>query len=613
MKITKKLTAIILALVMVCSLSVSAFAENTSDEPVPYSILAHIVDNIFGILHDALFGTIERATLAKDIPAKEDYTQESHDYFYKGTDGKVSGNGWSAGFADGSIIPEKWRCNADGKSDPNGRCLKIIRATGGYQTFVSKLYTDQMMNMVILSNGSDSNKNGIDDIIIFASVDGVGLTAGSCLDIRESVENALSAYGITSDDILACNISATHCHAALDIQGMCIPTLFLNKLNPFTDYDRSLSQDMEKKLCSTAFECAKNAYGKLEKGTLSFFETGKVSGASDKQKSGAQTKNYFSCFIFEGQSGEKTILSNIGAHPTSYGAWDSNKMMCADYPYFMALAFKDAGYNLVFTQSAQASVSSPSIDYKDGDEKDIEASEWVANYALTKEDWVELYGKKYADKWYDKLEDSLEGHMKKGYLLAHFVLEYENTATPVEPVLNIKNAQTLLPLDNGVMAWGSTSGLLGENVVKIDGSKSGYGVMVETDYIEIGNDIAILTAPGELSPALAFGTDPTYTGTALWNGITSWTGETWKYDTLVNTVRTLTGDSDKTVLIFGITNDALGYMFPDICTPKSMLATAIFYKENPSDMTNCMLMTVGTKCGSSLMEGYSSIIKDLYE
>ena len=104
--------------------------------------------------------------------------------------------------------------------------------------------------------------------------------------------------------------------------------------------------------------------------------------------------------------------------------------------------------------------------------------------------------------------------------------------------------------------------------------------MVETDYIEIGNDIAILTAPGELSPALAFGTDPTYTGTALWNGITSWTGETWKYDTLVNTVRTLTGDSDKTVLIFGITNDALGYMFPDICTPKSMLATAMQVKGN---------------------------------
>ena len=608
MTFRKKAMAFALSLIMAFSLSVTAFAENSSAEPIPYSALAHIVDNIFGILHDALFCTLERATLAKGIPTYEEYINTEHDYIYKGSDGKVTGNGWSAGFSRESVIPESWRCDANGKSDPNGRCLKILRATGGYQTFVSKMYTDQMMNMIILSNGTDSNKNGINDIIIFASVDGVGLTAGTCMDIRKNIEDALKSYNVTADDILACNLSATHCHAALDIQGMCIPTLFLNKLNPFTDYDRSLSQAMEIKLCSSAFDCAKEAYGKLEAGKLSFFETDEVSGANDKQNSGAKTKNYFSCFLFEGKSGEKTIISNIGAHPTSYGAWDSNKMMCADYPYFMALALKDAGYNIVFTQSAEASVSSPSIEYEDGDAKDVEASEWVSNYALSKEDWVELYGKKYADKWYDQLENSLEGHMKKGYLLAQHILNSADKSTEVAPVLNIKNAQTLLPLDNGVMAWGSMSGLLGENVVKTDNSKSGYGVMVETNYMEIGNDIAILTAPGELSPALVFGTDPDYNGTALWNGITSWTGETWKYDTLINTVRTLTGDSDKTVLLFGITNDALGYMFPDICTPKSMLATAIFYKENPGDMTNCMLMTVGTRCGSSIMEGYINTI-----
>ncbi|HBL41654.1 MAG TPA: hypothetical protein DDY98_08955 [Ruminococcaceae bacterium] len=389
---------------------------------------------------------------------------------------------------------------------------------------------------------------------------------------------------------------------------MNIPTLFNNKLNPFTDYIRSLNQDMEKSLCARAEACAKAAYNKMEAGTLSFFETGKVSGASDKLKSGVQPKNYFSCFLFEGRSGEKTIISNIGAHPTSYGAWDNNHMLCTDYPYFMALALKEANCNIVFTQSSQACISSPGVDYKEGDETDKDATAWVKAHSLTKEEWVERYGQEYADKWYDSLEEKLNGHMKNGYVLAQFVLKASKAAKVVEPSLNIKNGRTLLSLDNGVMALGSISGLLGENVVQYDKAESGYGLYVETDYLEFGNDIAILTAPGELSPSLVYGSDPNYTGSSLWNGKTSWTGETWKYDTLINTTRKLTGDSDKTVLLMGITNDALGYMFPDNCTTKSLIGTLLFYKENPGDMTNSMLMTVGRNCGSELMEGYTALL-----
>lgn len=609
MKKMKKILAVVLSLVMASASVVSAFAEDSpAQEGTPYSGLAHVVDGFFGVLHDGIFGAVQLLTRAKGIPTYEEYVSTEHDYFYKGTNGTVEGSGWSGGFAKGSIIPESWRCDADGTPNPNGSCLNKNYGTGGYQTKVSKLYTDQMMNMVILSNGSDSNQNGKKDIIIFANIDGVGATAGTCLEIRKNAEEALKEYGIEADDILSFNISATHCHGALDTQGMNIPTLFNNKLNPFTDYDRSLNEDMEKSICSRAFACAKEAYAKMEAGSFAFFETDGLSGANDKLNCGAKTKNYFSCFIFEGESGEKTILSNIGAHPTSYGAWDNNRMMCADYPYFMALALQDAGYNLVFTQSSQASVSGPSVDVKAGDEKDTAASAWVAEKSLTKEEWVEKYGADYADKWYDDLEDSMRGHMKKGYLLAHAIIDASAGAEEIEPTLNIRNTQTVMPLDNGVMALGSISGLLGENVVKYEDAESGYADMVEINYLEIGSNIAILTAPGELSPTMMYGTDPDYTGTALWNGTTSWTGETWQYDTIVNTVRSLTGDSDKTVLLFGITNDELGYMYPDICVPESLLGTLIFYKENPGDMTNCMLMTVGTECGSTLMEAFKKVV-----
>lgn len=613
MKLYRKIFAVLLAVTIAFPFSSQAFALDDSTAGEPYSILAHIVDDIFGLAHDAIFDILMRLTRQESIPTFEEYLAEKNDNFFEGTDGKVSGNGWSGGFAGGSIIPVKWRCNADGKSDPNGMCLKIIRGTGGYQTFVSKLYTDQMLNMAILSCGTDENRNGVEDILIFISVDGVGITAGTCAKIRENIRKSLNNSGVCDGDILSCNVSATHCHAGLDVQGMSIPSLFLNRLNPFTDYNRSMSKAMEDSICACAASCAEEAYGKIEKGNLYFFETDELDGCTDKLNCGAKTKNIFSCFLFEGISGEKTLLTNIGAHPTSYGAWDNNRMMCTDYPYFMALALRDAGYNLVFTQSSQASVSSPSAPCENGEPKDIEADEWVESRALTREEWVERYGEKYTEKQYDNLENSLEGHMKKGYLLAHFIIESIDKSLNLKPVINIRNTRTLLSLDYGVMAWGSVSGLLGENVVTTPKSETGYGVVVETNYLEFGNQVIVLTAPGELSPALVYGTDPNYEGTALWTGKTSWAGKDWQYDTLKNTVCNKAGNADKKFVLMGITNDELGYMYPDICTPKSLLGTLIFYKENPEDMTNCMLMTVGTSCGSELMEAYTSITESVSE
>ena len=608
MKKCKKLIAVLLALIIPFSFSVQAFAAENETSGEPYSGLAHIVDDLFGIAHDAIFSLLMKLTRQCGIPSYEDYLAAENENFFEGTDGEITGNGWSGGFAKGSIIPTKWRCDANGKKDPNGNCLKIIRPTGGYQTFVSKLYTDQMMNMMILTCGADANGNGIDDIIIFISVDGVGITAGTCAKIRENVRASLKEYGVCDEDILACNVSATHCHAGLDTQGMSILTLFLNKLNPLTEYDRSLNEDMENSICAQAASCAKEAYGKIEKGNLYFFETDELDGCNDKLNCGVKTKDFFSCFLFEGKSGEKTLLTNIGAHPTSYGAWHNNRMMCTDYPYFMALALADAGYNIVFTQSSQASVSSPSVKDAYSELKKSDADAWVKSRALTKEDWIERYGEKYTGKQFDNLEESIEGHMRKGYLLAHYIIDSADKSLSLKPSLNIKNTRTLLSLDYGVMAWGSVSGLLGENVAKSPKSETGYGVIVETNYLEFGSKVIVLTAPGELSPSLVYGTDPNYDGEALWTGKTSWKGADWQYDTLKNIVLGKDGNADKKFVLMGITNDELGYMYPDICTPKSLLGTLIFYKENPEDMANCMLMTISTSCGSELMEAYTAII-----
>ncbi|MCQ2463777.1 MAG: hypothetical protein MJ177_10340 [Clostridia bacterium] len=568
----------------------------------PYSRAARITDKALGKAQSGFFRMLTFLMKQKDIPLYENYSSAASDTFFKGSDGIRNGSGWSAGFACASIIPVLWRCTADGKPDEHGMCLKNAFPTGGYQTFVSKLFTEQKMNTLILSDNARE-----DGFLIFISVDGAGVSSGTCKKMRAAIVEALKSRGVKAESILGCNISATHCHAALDTLGMSVGVLKKDRFKPYEENGRSVHPEMELTLASRAAQTVLAAFDRMEKGELYFFETGKTSGVNDKLNFGVKVKNTFSCLLFEGESGEKTLLTNIGAHPTSYGAWQKNSMMCADYPYFMSLALRQEGYNLVFTQSAQASVSGPFVSFDESDERYMAAQRLVKERRLSKHDWQRLYGAQYAEKWYDSLSPSLEEHMKKGAMLAQFLISEIDKSNRVAPVLSVRNTESLIPLDFGVMELACTSGLLGTNVVRTQLSHSGYGVMAETNYIEIGDGLVLLTAPGELSPAIAFGTDPNYTGHSLWNGKTSWSGKEWQYDSLADTVYKKTG---KKLILLGITNNELGYIYPDICTPSSLLGTLLFYRENPGDMSNCMLLTPGTVCGSFLTEQYIKLLSE---
>ncbi|MBQ7545858.1 MAG: hypothetical protein IJT41_02690 [Clostridia bacterium] len=619
MKQIRKTVSIALCILLAFSCSVPSFAADTGAGE-PYSPQAHMLDNVFGVLHDLVFGTVQLLLRQPGIPSYEKYLSQDHPYYYNGTDGITIGDGWRGGFASGSIIPPQWRYNADGKPDPNGLCLRTLRPKGGYQGAITHLYSDQMLNMMILSNGTDSNQNGVADLMILGDVDGVGLTAGTKAKMCAAVEGALREYGVAHEDILSCNFSASHCHVGIDTEGMSIPIVVL-KLLPATILNcipalrpRTLDRTEEKTLCAQASACAKQAFDSMEDGDLYFFETQPVSsGASDKLDSGVKTKNWFSCFLFEGRkSQKKTILANIGAHPTSYDS-DGTGLLCTDYPYYMSRALHDAGYNFVFFQGAQANINSPGCDVPEGSDKDLRAKAWVEKTALTHDEWVERYGKAYTDRVYDKKAEDLNDRMRCGFLLADMILDAEKqNKSPVKPMLRVRNGQTLVPLDNGLMGLAAISGLLEEHVVRMPKAESRCGIVVETNYIELGEHVAIFTAPGELSPSLLLGSDPDYTGGAKWTGITSWTGEDWRYDTLTDLVRTASGDSNKTVLLFGLTNDAMGYVYPDICCTQSILGAKLYYKVDGKNMANCMFMTMGTKAASSLMDGYSRVLQSVF-
>ena len=609
MKTGKRWLSMLLGVLLALTCCTQAFA---ADGGTPYHPAARAADNLLGQLHDAVFCGLQSLAqtlfLREQIPTASEYNASVQPYLNPGTDGTVSGVGWRVGFANGSIIPVEWRRDASGQPDPNGFCLDKPRATGGYPFVLTEIYTDQMLNLLLLSNRCDANGNGIDDMVAFISVDGVGIARGTVKKIRAAVEQALSPRGVEKADILLCSVSATHCHVALDTQGMAFrrAELFTNGLR----FRRSLNPTMENTIVSRAADCAAQAYGKMENGELTYFETEPVRDAADKLDSGVRTQNRFACFLFTGESGEKTVLANLAAHPTRYY---NGRALYADYPYLMQLAMQDAGYHFLFVQSAQANINSPNPPENTDEALRKEADAWAQSHALTREDWLERYGKRYTDQYFadnEKFNETIaEEQMANAYLLTRMILDASSAAAPVAPTLEIRVAQTPVKLEYGIMSLACASGMLGEDTVIDPKAEAGYSVMAETDYIAVGDDVVILTAPCELSPSIAYGTNPAYAGGALWTGKTSWTGEDWPYDTLESMVRKATGDADKTVLIYGVTNDALAYVYPDICCTQSILGAQFFYKVKPDAMANCMLLTPGAGSGSQLVEGYKRQIE----
>ena len=604
--ILKKATALVLCAAMLTGLSVSAFAANGEKEG--YGFFEHAVDRVFGVVQDGIFAALTAVNFRLGIQSAKDYKIGGSDYFYPGTDGKVSGTGWKAGFADNSVIPEKWRRDAQGDPDPAGYCLDKMHCGGGYQAEIDKIYSGQNVNALVLSNGCDTNGNGTDDLIVMISVDGVGITSATCRDIRKAVEEKLRACGVVSGDLLSCTVSATHCHAGLDIQGMywkrILSVLFVNLFKRFLpgQYMLTLEEDMHDTLVDKASDAVARAFTGMEDGSLSFFNTAETDGARDKFNSGAKTQNRFSSFLFESESGKKTIVSNIGAHPVSANAQNTHMTDC-DYPYYMKLAMKDAGYDFLFIQGAQAGVSTPDVAIGE------DAEAWAASKALTRDEWVRRYGEEVTAELYEGCESGFGDMYKKGYALAHFVMDAVNIKKAVAPVVNVKATEILLDCDFGLMEVGAATGVLGFNTVRSASAESGYGIMVEIGYLELGEDVAFLTVPGELAPACVYGSKEDYDGATKWTGPQSWSGKDWTYRTLEDMVREASGDADKQLLVMGITNDAIGYNLPDTITTEGILTPLLIYNgAGGNEVANSMLMTVSNESASDIVKGFGDLL-----
>ena len=528
----KKIISLILTVaVFITGTTVFVSAENgeAADNGAIISV-TNVANGFLEIVFER-FGSL----FPDDFISVEEYYAGESENFYEGNevflDAPAQDAKWYLGFGKASIVPENLK---------NGEKAYY---TGGYFTQeVDGVYDDQGVNAVAMNDNSGRGT------VVMASIDGVGVTNADVRAIRAEAERKISEQGVDSD-IVAININSTHAHTVIDTQGFGLVPLLIGivkniaaRFAPVVEAGRSIDSEFYALMIDGASDAIAEAYMNMESGELYYFETAGIGRSErngnylDDEYDYLYNKRYnlegyqhvIACFRFVPDNADSapTVFANLGGHPTTINR--STKLLSADYPHYIETKLNEAGMNFMFIQGAQSPISVSAGNVKTEEilaevEAEIAADERVNDYAQPK---------------------------KLGYEFARLIIEAQENATEVAPVLNVKMAEITVPLEFGLLELGARSGLLGMTTVRDASAPAGYSVISEVGYIEIGTDIAVVTVPGELVPQLVYGN--------VVDKTESYLGTDWEYEATADVI-----GEDKTVLVMGLCNDAIGYIVPD--------------------------------------------------
>lgn len=581
-KALKKYLSLFLVIIML--FSSSTFASASDAPAADNSGIMFVTDVVNGLLNVVFKGF--GALMPKDFPTVEEYYAGESENFYEGMevfiDEPADNAKWHLGFGKGSMVPENLK---DGSKK---------YYTGGYFTQkVNGVYDDQGANAVAMNDNSGRGT------VVMVSVDGIGVNNADVRAIRADAERKLADMGIESD-IAAINISATHCHTVVDTQGfglgLIISKVFHNILSylPFMEPIRSIDADFYPYMIDGASDAIVEAYTNMEPGELYYFETAGIGRSERNQNYMDDEYDYIfnkrynmegyqhviAClkFVPDDETSKPTVVANLGAHPTTINR--ETELLSADFPHYIEEKINADGMNFAFIQGAQSPISVN----KDAVQTPSIVEEVEAQIAA------------------DPSNEPYKAAKKLGYEFARLILEAQENAVPVDPIINVKMSEVTVHMEYGLMEIGAVSALLGTTTVKDESSPCGYSVITEVGYLELGSDIVMLTVPGELIPQLVYGN--------VVDKTQSYTGEDWDVDITSE----LIGD-EKTVLVMGLCNDALGYIVPDNdyapFVADSLWNTDLGEKLfGPAQRHYEEMLSMGSTAGSTIMGALNGVVKD---
>lgn len=367
---------------------------------------------------------------------------------------------------------------------------------GGYLKFPAQEATGVIDDLCVRAVVLDDNSGR--GAVAFAWIDAVGVMNNDIKDIRAKLADITG-----NGKLISINVGSTHDHSAVDTQGLWgnIPESGRNEA-----YINALVE-------KTA-DAIREAYNSRSEGKLYYSSKHCPEMFYDGRDPYSIDENIHLFRFVPADSTKKEIyIANFGAHPVSL-PW-SNSELSGDYPYYVEQAVvTEKNADFIFVQGA-------------------------------------IGGAIYADMGPDKgIDENLSSYEKmKAYSLvvADVLYELAEKGDEVKPILNVTHRQLDFEVNNFIFKLVERAGLCNAKAFKENGN---IYMTSEIGYVEIGEKIKILLAPGEVMPEIVYG--------GFYSANEAFNGTEYPYPAL-NTY--LPEDSE--VLVFGLCNDAIGYIVPD--------------------------------------------------
>ena len=469
------------------------------------NVLLKSLYNVADQLIDVILKAINKSIPAVQFEKKENFTSEM---FFEGMEDYLSTPAanavWSLGYGSASLQTGD---ELDGKHYVGGS-LSFPKTKAA-----TEIYDDQRVRVIAVNDGSGRGT------IVFASLDAFGLSYPDVRGIRKEL-----ADFATANNIVGINISVLHQHSCVDTFGMngdLLKMIFTNPAlnvinNTFgTDYKllNGQNESFMEHLYDVTVDSIKQAVNSMTTGKMYYSEIEAGEFIHDKREPMVyDTKVHRFRFVPDNGTKE-TWLCNMAIHCVGNGA--AGTAITGDYPYYVEQEVNKAGANYIQIQGAELAIttSHSSLDIPEGTPR-------------------------------------LESLKIYGTALGKHIVESDAAETEVAPLLNYRMKEYTVPVTNQILAFAGKLGALTNKVVATDDNNTELEVVTELGYLEFGTELAVAVIPGELEPAIAYG--------GYLDAENSWTGTDFDYTTLQEIV-----GADKELLVFGLTNDQIGYILED--------------------------------------------------
>ncbi|MBR3587966.1 MAG: hypothetical protein IKL16_00230 [Clostridia bacterium] len=580
-------------------LSFSGFTEailniSTTQELkyVALSVVESLAHKILGALADTL----------SDPSYFQDEKNYKSENFYAGTekflDKPAENAKWQLGYANASLVPSDWQT----KDYYLGGYIDI---NNGFSNKVESIVDDMKIRIVAMDDSSDRG------VSIFATIDSIGVSNLYIRQIRAEVAKIAAEKKIK---LASVNVAATHTHSGIDTQGLwtnLFPKLLGNLAKGWTglgSLEKGVDEDYMKFVVKVSAEAMGKALDDMKPGSLTYSKKDIGDGYfNNKNRDSATSKdNTVTRLIFTPDDAQATptIIANMAGHPDVAGlptddGKGTGRELCGEYVYYIEkflngyrnenVAVNEGanGYNFYFINGAIAGIymgrglsgdSVPTVHrYEESIRYGTEIGRILLALNMTEEEILandNISGKSIID-----------AEIEKYGLQNSYTIWYEGW-TPVEeieldPILNVRVKEIRIPVTNNFIKLAGRANLVSYNILRTE--KGTYEVVSETGYVEIGQMMKSVMAPGEIVTDIIYGG-----GSITAEG--SFSCQDYQYKSACEIF------GDKELTAFGLCNDALGYIVPDndYCL--------ISYHE---------LISLGKYAASSISAAYVEIAKEV--